>query len=60
MSVTVKAYKASKNSPHNYTEIRRFGVPEDVIANYEYLFKNISEVFPGLKQGNFTLHWIGK
>lgn len=58
MSVTVKAYKASKNSPHNYTEIRRFGVPEDVITNYEYLFKNISDVFPGLKQGNFTLHWI--
>lgn len=58
MSVTVKAYKALKSSPNNYTEIRRFGIPEDVITNYEYLFKKVSEVFPSLRQGNFTLHWI--
>ncbi|XP_046569068.1 sequestosome-1-like [Haliotis rubra] len=54
-SVVIKASLEREGS--SQPEIRRFGVPSDASASFDYLFKKISEVFPGLVRGNFNLYW---
>ncbi|XP_046369927.2 uncharacterized protein LOC124144530 [Haliotis rufescens] len=54
-SVVIKASLEREGS--SQPEIRRFGVPSDASASFTYLFKKISEVFPGLVRGNFYLYW---
>ncbi|XP_067663575.1 sequestosome-1-like isoform X2 [Haliotis asinina] len=54
-SVVIKASLEREGS--SLPEIRRFGVPSDASASFDYLFKKISEVFPGLVRGNFNLYW---
>ncbi|XP_067663578.1 sequestosome-1-like isoform X2 [Haliotis asinina] len=54
-SVVIKASLEREGS--SLPEIRRFGIPSDVSASFDYLFKKISEMFPGLVRGNFNLHW---
>lgn len=52
MSLTVKA-TLHRVEP----EIRRFAVPADVSSSFEYLKKKISDIFPSLRQGKFSLFW---
>ncbi|OWF55631.1 sequestosome-1-like [Mizuhopecten yessoensis] len=52
MSLTVKA-TLHRAEP----EIRRFPVPADVSSSFDYLKKKISDVFPGLHKGLFSLYW---
>ncbi|KAL3860587.1 hypothetical protein ACJMK2_010687 [Sinanodonta woodiana] len=45
------------NSKSRDEEIRRFTVPADVSSSYEYLCRKISDIFPTLRHGRFTLYW---
>ncbi|XP_067660494.1 sequestosome-1-like [Haliotis asinina] len=54
-SVVIKASLEREGS--SLPEVRRFSVPSDASASFDYLFKKISEVFPGLVRGNFNLYW---
>ncbi|KAL3860599.1 hypothetical protein ACJMK2_010698 [Sinanodonta woodiana] len=55
MSLTVKAFL--QKSELGTEEIRRFSVPADVSSSYEYLCRKISDIFPTLRHGRFTLYW---
>ena len=55
MSMVVKAFLERGDKP----EIRRFPVDQEVASNYAFLAKKIATVFPGLREGHFTLHWKG-
>ncbi|KAL3860601.1 hypothetical protein ACJMK2_010700 [Sinanodonta woodiana] len=55
MSLTVKAYLQKMNVGNQ--EIRRFSVPTDVTSSYDYLSRKISDIFPSLRHGRFSLFW---
>nr|WAU16850.1 SQSTM1 [Cristaria plicata] len=55
MSLTVKAYLQKLNGGNQ--EIRRFTVPTDVTSSYDYLSRKISDIFPSLRHGGFSLFW---
>lgn len=55
MSLTVKAFLVKGGNEK--AEIRRFTVPQDVSASFDYLQKKIADIFPGLARGNFNLFW---
>ncbi|KAL3860593.1 hypothetical protein ACJMK2_010693 [Sinanodonta woodiana] len=55
MSLTVKAFL--HKSIAGEEEIRRFSVPTDVTSSYDYLSKKISDTFPSLRHGKFSLFW---
>ncbi|XP_046372018.1 sequestosome-1-like [Haliotis rufescens] len=55
MSVVIKAFLERDGDPK--AEIRRFGVPADASSSFTYMFKKVSEVFPGLVTGHFNLFW---
>lgn len=57
MSLTVKAFLVKGGNEK--AEIRRFTVPQDVSASFDYLQKKIADIFPGLARGNFNLFWKG-
>lgn len=57
MSLTVKAFLVKGGNEK--AEIRRFTVPQDVSASFDYLQKKIADIFPGLARGNFDLYWKG-
>jgi len=58
MSFTVKAFLEKNGKADG--EIRRFQVPADVSSSYAYLSKKIADIFPGLRDGKFSLYWKGK
>ena len=58
MALTVKAFLA-KDGVWD-AEIRRCQVPVDASSSYEYLHKKLCEIFPSLKEGQFSLCWKGK
>lgn len=55
MSLTVKAFLQKSGSGNE--EIRRFSVPADVSICYDFLCRKISDIFPSLGHGRFTLYW---
>lgn len=55
MSLTVKAFLQRDGKWEG--EIRRFQIPADVSSSYDYLSKKLSDIFPSLRQGNFSLYW---
>ena len=56
MSLTIKAVLKKVGEQD---EIRRFSIDTDVSANYGYLLQKISQTFPNLKGGSFSLFWKG-
>ncbi|WAQ99093.1 SQSTM-like protein [Mya arenaria] len=55
MSLTVKAFLEKKENVDG--EIRRFQIPADVSSSYAYLSKKVADIFPGLRDGHFSLYW---
>ncbi|KAL4230805.1 Sequestosome-1 [Mactra antiquata] len=55
MSLTVKAFLQKDGKWDG--EIRRFQIPADVSSSYDYLSKKLVDIFPSLRQGNFSLFW---
>ena len=58
MSLTIKAFLKKESSGD--AEIRRFQIPADVSTSYTYLSNKLTEIFPALRNGNFSLSWKGK
>jgi len=54
MAVSVKAYLSFESENQ---EIRRFSIPEDVSASYDYLVEKIKQVYPSLLRKEFKLYW---
>ena len=57
MALSVKSYLNYEGSE---PEIRRFSMPQDVSASYEYLVEKIRRVYPSLLRKDFQLYWRGK
>ena len=57
MALSVKSYL---NFESGNPEIRRFSIPQDVSASYDYLVEKIRQVYPSLLRKVFTLFWRGK
>lgn len=55
MSLTIKAFLQRDGKWDG--EIRRFQIPADVSSSYDYLSKKLCDIFPSLRQGNFSLFW---
>jgi len=54
MALSVKSYL---NFESGNPEIRRFSIPQDVSASYDYLVEKIRQVYPSLLRKVFTLFW---
>lgn len=58
MALTVKAYLEKKGSED--PEIRRFTIDEDVASSYDYLWRKLTLIFPGLSAKTVKLYWKGE
>lgn len=56
--MTVKAYLIGKEDCNK--EIRRFAVDQDVSTSFEYLKRKVIDVFIGLGNAPFQMHYKGK
>ena len=57
MALSVKSYL---NFESEVPEIRRFSIPQDVSASYDYLVEKIRQVYPSLLRKVFVLYWRGE
>ncbi|KAK3603907.1 hypothetical protein CHS0354_042918 [Potamilus streckersoni] len=55
MSLTVNVFLQKSKSEDE--EIRRFFCPAEVSISYDYLYRRISDIFPSLQHGRFSLYW---